>query len=55
MTWNHAVGWHWLESLGLSLFWLLIILLALVPTNYLRSEWDSLEQCQPEEDEKPHP
>ncbi|MGE5621673.1 MAG: hypothetical protein ACM3WS_00740 [Bacillota bacterium] len=46
MMWNHAMGWHWLESAGLALFWLMIILLALVPTNYLRSEWLSLEESE---------
>lgn len=39
MMWNHIMGWHWLESFGLALFWMIIILLALVPTNYLRDEW----------------
>ncbi|HJW57136.1 MAG TPA: hypothetical protein VJ577_17880 [Burkholderiaceae bacterium] len=42
MMWTHAMEWHWLESLGLALFWLMIILLALVPTNYLRDEWMTL-------------
>lgn len=51
--WNHGIGWHWLESLGLALFWLLIILLALVPTKYLHSEWNALEQHQQDENEKP--
>lgn len=51
MMWNHAMGWHWLESLGLALFWLLVILLALVPTKYLRSEWSSMEQQQLEDNE----
>ncbi|MGE5649374.1 MAG: SHOCT domain-containing protein [Bacillota bacterium] len=45
MMWNHAMQWHWLESLGLALFWLMIILLALVPTNYLRDEWASLAEA----------
>lgn len=44
MMWTHAMEWHWLESLGLALFWLMIILLALVPTNYLRDEWMSLAE-----------
>ena len=51
MMWNHAMGWHWLESLGLSLFWLMIILLAIVPTNYLREEWMSLTDCEADEND----
>jgi hypothetical protein len=51
MMWTHAMEWHWLESLGLALFWLMIILLALVPTNYLRDEWISLAESDLDEED----
>lgn len=50
--WHHAMQWHWLESLGLALFWLMIILLALVPTNYLRAEWMTLAEADLDEQDK---
>ncbi|WP_151632357.1 hypothetical protein [Noviherbaspirillum aerium] len=44
MTWFHALPWHWFESLAMALFWMLVIVLALAPINYLRSQLD--EQMQ---------
>lgn len=43
MMWNHGMDWHWLGSLAMVLFWALIILLALVPINYLRAQLNSPE------------
>lgn len=40
---GHLGEWDWLGTLALALFWALIILLALAPTKYLRSELDSAE------------
>lgn len=38
MMWIHEIPWHWLESLAMVLFWALVIILALVPINYLRDQ-----------------
>lgn len=35
--------WDWLGTLALALFWMLIILLALAPTKYLRAALESAE------------
>lgn len=43
MMWEHEIGWHWLGTLAIVLFWMLIIVLALAPTKYLRSELSSPE------------
>lgn len=45
--WNHGIEWEWLGTLGLGLFWLLIIVLALAPTKYLRAELCSPEMNDP--------
>jgi hypothetical protein len=39
----HAMGWHWLGSLAIVLFWVLIIALALAPIKYLRTQLKSPE------------
>ncbi|GAB3542484.1 hypothetical protein GCM10027343_14530 [Noviherbaspirillum agri] len=36
--WTDGIGWHWLGTLAMLLFWALIIVLALAPIKYLRSE-----------------
>lgn len=41
--WDHGIGWDWLGTFALALFWALIILLTLAPTNYLRAELRSPE------------
>ncbi|RJF97243.1 hypothetical protein [Noviherbaspirillum saxi] len=43
MTWIHAIPWHWLESLAMVLFWGLVIVLALVPINYLREQLEAVD------------
>lgn len=43
MMWNQGMGWHWLGTLAMILFWALIIVLALAPIKYLRSEMRSPE------------
>ncbi len=43
MMWNHGMEWHWLGTLAMVLFWALIIVLALAPIKYLRSELSSPE------------
>jgi hypothetical protein len=51
MMWNHDIGWHWLGSLAMVLFWALIILLALAPIKYLRSELKSPELRTPRDED----
>lgn len=41
--WIHEMGWHWLGSLAMVLFWVLIIVLALAPIKYLRAQLKSPE------------
>lgn len=43
MIWDDGIGWHWLGSLAMGLFWALIIVLALAPIKYLRKELGSPE------------
>ncbi|WP_136419235.1 MULTISPECIES: hypothetical protein [Oxalobacteraceae] len=43
MMWHHGIGWHWLGTLAMILFWTLIIVLALAPIKYLRAQLDSPE------------
>lgn len=50
MIWNHGMGWHWLGSLAMILLWVLVILLALVPINYLRAELHAQETGAPDND-----
>lgn len=38
MMWTDGMGWHWLGTLAMVLFWALIIVLALAPIKYLRTE-----------------
>lgn len=42
--WIHAMGWHWLGSLAVALFWVLIITLALAPINYLRAQLQAQDE-----------
>jgi hypothetical protein len=42
------MDWHWLGSLAMILFWALIIVLALAPIKYLRSELNSPELRAPD-------
>lgn len=43
MMWTHGMDWHWLGTLAMVFFWLLIIVLALAPIKYLRAELRSPE------------
>jgi hypothetical protein len=43
MMWNHGMDWHWLGTLAVVLFWILVIVLALAPIKYLRAQLDSPE------------
>jgi hypothetical protein len=45
MTWVHAIPWRWLESFAMVLFWGLVIVLALVPINYLREQLDAVDNA----------
>jgi hypothetical protein len=47
MMWIHEIPWHWLESFAMVLFWGLVIVLALVPINYLRDQLNSPEMSAP--------
>jgi hypothetical protein len=47
MMWIHELPWHWLESFAMVLFWGLVIVLALVPINYLRDQLNSPEMSAP--------
>lgn len=47
MMWIHELPWHWLESFAMVLFWVLVIVLALVPINYLRDQLNSPEMSAP--------
>ena len=43
MMWNHGMSWHTLVWIGMALFWLLIIVLALAPTKYMLAEANSAD------------
>lgn len=43
MMWDQTMGWDWLGTLAIVPFWALIIVLALAPIKYLRSELRSPE------------
>lgn len=49
--WIHAMDWHWLGSLAVTLFWVLIITLALAPINYLRAQLEAQENSDAEQRE----
>lgn len=55
MMWTHEMGWHWLGTLAMVLFWALIIVLALAPIKYLQSESRAPElRAKPDDSEFPN-
>lgn len=53
--WTQAMGWQWLGTLAMVLFWALIIVLALAPIKYLRSESRAPElRAKPDEGDFPN-
>lgn len=43
MMWDQGMNWHTLVWLGMALFWVLVIVLALTPTKYLLEQIDLLD------------
>ncbi len=44
---HHAMSWHWLGTVAIVAFWVLIIALALAPIKYLQAQLNSADMREP--------